>query len=419
MVTLNNLNQNLKTVKNTVNINELNNKGIQSLNDFDSLYKAKGKKVGDIIDGFEVVADEGLGTEKNTLSPVVGRLNEDVALELKKTSSRKSDIATITGASVEDGFLEAAVSNTNPLGIDKTLKKISGDKSGISKVTQKFTVGSNANLADALLNQLSPQGVGNEFIREFTNVNNSVSDLTTFIQSNLNTNITNALTGDTNTNSVLETNLGLTLNIDDEIIVNSTKGFNGKNTPDDYEFTFVSTIEELMLEFRNSEREFSQIIVEYTEEYLDDNFEAKDFQTLYSSENFAPFDGIPYHYLIRKDGRIQRGRPLDIEAKYPSAISYKNAVVVALPGGYNVPFGTEKAKLSVNSPTTSSWYSFEQLLEVAYNMFPGIQVYASPELDDIGWSADTYIETLFGKRNNKEASSSTLTRQNLVSTELE
>jgi|TARA_R100000081_G_C4820573_1_gene179544 hypothetical protein len=418
MVSLDKINTSLKTVKNTVNITELNNKGIQSSNDFNSLFKAKGKKVGDIIDGFEVVADEGLDLEKDTLSPIVGKISEDVALELKKTSTQKSNIATITGISVDDGFLESAISNTNPLGIDKTLNKISNDTSGITSVIQNFSVGTNASLADALLNNLSAQGVANNFVTEFTNINEVVSNLTSFLQSDLGVNITDAVTGDTNTNSVIETNLPFTLSVD-EVIVNSVKDFNGKNTSDDYQFTFVSTVEELMLEFRNSEREFSQIIIEYTEEFLDDNFEAKDFQELYSSENFAPFDGIPYHYLIRKDGRIQRGRPLDIAANYPSRIDYKNAVVVALPAGFNVPIGTENAKLAVNSGTTSSWYSLQTLLEVAYNMFPGIQVYASPELNDIGFSADTYIETLFGKKNNKQASANTITRQDLIDTEIE
>ena len=113
MLTLDKLNASLNTIKNTFNVNELANKAIQSISDFNSLFKAKGKNVGDIVEGFEVVADEGLGLEKDTLSPVVGRISEDVALELKRTSTRKSDIATITGITVNDGFLEAAVSNTN------------------------------------------------------------------------------------------------------------------------------------------------------------------------------------------------------------------------------------------------------------------------------------------------------------------
>ena len=123
MLTLDKLNTSLKTVKNTINIGELNNSASQSISDFNSLFQAKGKKVGDIVEGFEVVADEGLDLEKDTLSPVVGRISEDVALELKKTSTQKSNIATITGISVDDGFLESAISNTNPLGIDKTLNK--------------------------------------------------------------------------------------------------------------------------------------------------------------------------------------------------------------------------------------------------------------------------------------------------------
>ena len=52
-------------------------------------------------------------------------------------------------------------------------------------------------------------------------------------------------------------------------------------------------------------------------------------------------------------------------------------------------------------------------------MFPGIQVFSSAELENIGWSADAYIETLFGKRNNERPVSfaSELTRSTLITTE--
>ena len=423
MLTLDKLNASLNTIKNTFNVNELANKAIQSISDFNSLFKAKGKNVGDIVEGFEVVADEGLGLEKDTLSPVVGRISEDVALELKRTSTQKTNIATITGITVNDGFLEAAVSNTNPLGIDKTLNQISNDTFGITSVIQNLSIGTNASLADALLNNLSAQGVANNFITEFTNISNNSSDLINFLQTELSENVISSVTGDTSIKSTIQSNLGSSfkssLLSDNSVIVNSVGSFNGKFTPDDYEFTFVNTVEELLLEFRNSEREFSQIIIDFTDEFVDDNFNAKDFHDLYSSEDFSAYDGIPYHYLMRKDGRIQRGRPLDIETKFPSTISYKNAISVAIPGGYSVPFGADRAKHTLNSATVSSWYWFNTLLDVAYTMFPGIQVFSSAELENIGWSADAYIETLFGKRNNERPVSfaSELTRSTLITTE--
>ena len=423
MLTLDKLNTSLKTVKNTINIGELNNSANQSISDFNSLFKAKGKKVGDIVEGFEVVADEGLDLEKDTLSPVVGRISEDVALELKKTSTQKANIATITGLSVDDGFLESAISNTNPLGIDKTLNKISNDTSGITSITQNLSVGTNTSLADALLNNLSAQGVANNFVTDFTNITNSSSDLINFLQTELSENVVSSVTGDTSVKSAIQSNLGSSfkssLLSDNPVIVNSVGSFNGKLTPDDYEFTFVNTVEELLLEFRNSEREFSQMIIEFTDEFVDDNFDARDFHNLYSSEDFAAYDGIPYHYLMRKDGRIQRGRPLDIETKYLGRISYKNAVLVAIPGGFSVPFGADRPKHTLNSATVSSWYWFNTLLDVAYTMFPGIQVFSSDELEEIGWSADAYIETRFGKRNNERPVSFTseLTRSTLITTE--
>jgi len=413
------LNSTLRTLKNKVNLPELANKAAQSVSNFFSLFQSDGKEVGDIVQGFEVIADEGLGTKKETLSPIVGRLSENAGISLKSASSRKSDISTITGQSVVDGFLYSSVSNVNAIGINNTLSALSSNASGISKIVSSIAGG---NVTDIILDNTSAEGIAKEFVKEFSNISDASGDLVSIIQSELNTDVVSSLTGDTNIKSILQNKLGTKFKSselsENNIIVNSTGTFSGASTPNDYQFTFVNTVEELMLEFRNSTRDFSQIIVEFTGEYVDDNFDAKDFQTLYSNKN--GFDGIPYHYIVRKDGKIQRGRPLDIETVYSGGdITYSKSVVVAIPGGYEVPEGTDRAKTSVNSSTTSSWYWFNTLLDVAYTMFPGIQVYASTELSNTGWSADAYIESLFGKRNNKQPSTSQISRSVLVSTEPE
>ena len=413
------LNSTLRTLKNKVNLPELANKAAQSVSNFFSLFQSDGKEVGDIVQGFEVIADEGLGTKKETLSPIVGRLSENAGISLKSASSRKGDISTITGQTVVDGFLYSSVSNVNAIGINNTLSSLSNNASGISKIISSIAGG---DVSEVLLNNSSTEGIAKEFVKEFSNISDASGDLVSIIQSELNTDVVSSLTGDTNIKSILQNKLGTKFKSselsENNIIVNSTGTFSGASTPNDYQFTFVNTVEELMLEFRNSTRDFSQIIVEFTGEYVDDNFDAKDFQTLYSNKN--GFDGIPYHYIVRKDGKIQRGRPLDIETVYSGGnITYSKSVVVAIPGGYEVPEGTDRAKTSVNSSTTSSWYWFNTLLDVAYTMFPGIQVYASTELSDTGWSADAYIESLFGKRNNKQPSTSQISRSVLVSTEPE
>jgi hypothetical protein len=428
MVTITRLNNTLKSVANTVNVGELNSAFQSSIDNFLSAYQAKGKIVGEIEQGLEIIADEGLSSAKDTLLPIVGKLSEQVALELKRTSTQKGNIATITGISVDDGFLESAISNINSIGIDNLLSAISNDKAGISRLVQSFS-NNGGNALNALLDAVSPQGVAKDAITQAFNISDTTVDLATLIKNETDIDLTSAVTGDTNIKNSIERDLTTkikTSQLSNPSIVNSIKSFNGKDTPDSYEFTFVNTVEELMLEFRNSEREFSHIIVDYTKEYLDDNFDAKDFHRLYSSIEFAGgddeetlevipgkgFDGIPYHYLIRKDGRTQRGRPLDIEEK-----KFGNSIVVAIPGGYDVPRSSEEY-LKVNSSTTTSWYWFNSLLYVAYTMFPGIQVFASDELKEIGWDADVYIASLFGKKNNVDVSK-TLTRDTLISTRLD
>jgi hypothetical protein len=404
---LDRINSSLNTVSNTVNVNELQNAFQSAISNYLSIYQSDGKEVGDTIQGFEVIADEGLSILKETLAPIVGRLSEGAGISLKTASSRKSDISAMTGQSVDDGFLHSTVSSVNAIGINNTLSLLSGDKSGISKIISSVAGG---NVSDVLLNAVSPEGVARDAITQALTVSNNTSDLVTFIQEVTGVdNLTNAVTGDTNILSAIEKNLTTSIKakeLSSPVIVNNVKDFNDDFTPNDYEFSYVNTVEELMLEFRNSERAFSQIIVDYTSEYLDENKDASTFQS-------STVGGIPYHYIVRKDGRIQRGRPLDIESS-----SYGNSVVVAIPGGYDTPKPVgEDAYKKVNSSTTTSWYWFNTLLDVAYTMFPGIQVYPSTELKEIGWDSEVYIASLFGKKNNVEQSNSS-TRSQLVSTRL-
>ena len=51
-------------------------------------------------------------------------------------------------------------------------------------------------------------------------------------------------------------------------------------------------------------------------------------------------DGIVYHYVIRRDGRLQRGRPADRISEHTAKESHNNfSLSVALVGGINLPTG--------------------------------------------------------------------------------
>ena len=199
------LNSTLRTLKNKVNLPELANKAAQSVSNFFSLFQSDGKEVGDIVQGFEVIADEGLGTKKETLSPIVGRLSENAGISLKSASSRKGDISTITGQTVVDGFLYSSVSNVNAIGINNTLSSLSSNASGISKIISSIAGG---DVSEVLLNNSSTEGIAKEFVKEFSNISDASGDLVSIIQSELNTDVVSSLTGDTNIKSILQNKLG-------------------------------------------------------------------------------------------------------------------------------------------------------------------------------------------------------------------
>jgi len=370
----------------------------------DSILNTKATSVGSSPQGILVIADEGLSKRRNTREPVVGVLYDNSTSEIvdsiRTISSQKANIATLTGVTVEDGFLQASVTSMNPKGLKSTLETMA-PKPDVETLYKAASTN-----PDEVLKAIEDEengGYHKQFTDQYQSVRGGGTSLSTIVGGTIKGNVQN--------------DIPLTIKSSrDAIVVNTREGFLGLGTPSTYEFTFVNTIEELSLEFRNSLREFTNIIVEFTGEYSDDNFDAIDFQQLYSTGEYRDkgYDGIPYHYLIRKDGKIQRGRPIDIETVRPSSVSYANSIVIAIPGGFNSPFGTDDAYQTINSSTTTSWYSFNKLLKIAYTMYPGILVFASEELEQLGWDADTYIKSLFSKRNNLAITSDNITREQLI-----
>ena len=152
-----------------------------------------------------------------------------------------------------------------------------------------------------------------------------------------------------------------------------------------------------------------------TEEYQDDNFSVEDFQKELSTADSINegYDGVNFHYLIRKDGTIQRGRPIDIEPKQPgSEFNIEKSLIVAISAGYDAPFGTEGAELSFKLSSNLSLQLW-LFLDVVFRMFPGLPIFADEILVNIGFDVESYILSGWGKYNpNVTRPSNTLSALN-------
>ena len=125
MLSKSRINTQLKSISNSVDsrlkslVKTISDRG-------DSILNTKATSVGSSPQGILVIADEGLSKGRNTREPVVGVLYDNSTSEIESSirtiSSQKANIATLTGVTVEDGFLQASVTSMNPKGLKSTLE---------------------------------------------------------------------------------------------------------------------------------------------------------------------------------------------------------------------------------------------------------------------------------------------------------
>lgn len=212
--------------------------------------------------------------------------------------------------------------------------------------------------------------------------------------------------------AVLEQLLGqLDVTIAGTIVVNSTVGIFaeryeiGSNLfeweADNPQFTFISSEEELHAEIRNITREVTEVIVHSTDTYTNANLIAEQID---ESQRLLGHDGIGYHYIIRRDGSLQRGRPVDLEGDHASVNNHNTrSIALAFVGGINVPTTDSLVEefSSASSLTRAQYNTFNKFLKVLYLNYPGMQVLGHNDIDenesDPGFDVIEYCFTKFNK----------------------
>ena len=168
------------------------------------------------------------------------------------------------------------------------------------------------------------------------------------------------------------------------------------------EFSYVDSKEELGLEFVRMTREISEVIIHASETYTNANIGAEEIQLRH---NDAGHVGIQYHFVIRRDGTMQRGLPIDNVSDASDVNRHKfNCIDVCLVGGVNVPSEADNPllNLSASSFTISQMKTLETLLELFYQTVPGGQVLGHNDIDissqDPYFDVISFVENKFGKK---------------------
>lgn len=183
-----------------------------------------------------------------------------------------------------------------------------------------------------------------------------------------------------------------------------TKEWKGRNTKDE-NFAYVETVEELNAEFSKITRVITEVIIHASETATDKNIGAVELNNIAKKLDKGG-DGIQYNYVIRRDGRLQRGRPVNIAGEHTTnKTRNKTSISVVLVGGINAATGVDNplAYLSAQSFTRAQYTTLEQLLTSFYHRYPGGQVFGHNEVDDTEqdpyFDVNEYVNTLFRKYN--------------------
>jgi N-acetylmuramoyl-L-alanine amidase len=179
-----------------------------------------------------------------------------------------------------------------------------------------------------------------------------------------------------------------------------------------YEFTMVSSMEELEAELRGATREITEVVIHWTANFIDQvNIGSEDIHRIHQQRGF---NGCGYHYIIKRDGTIQRGRPINIIGAHAKDFGHNNySIGISHVAGYNCVSSTPSSQrnkyISAESITAAQFKAQKDFLRTFYNVFPGGQVLGhyqcttSGKVDPIGdrpsWNIDDYIYTNFGKKN--------------------
>ena len=164
-------------------------------------------------------------------------------------------------------------------------------------------------------------------------------------------------------------------------------------------YPIVSTEEELLVDLKSLDREITECIVQWTETAKDQNITAKDLNDLVAQDGQT----IPFHYLILRNGNLQRCRPVDEVGEALPNGHEQYAIQIAFVGGINANGVVEDYKklLSKDSLTRAQMTTFDSFIRIIYESYPGIQVLGHNDIEirnvAPGFDVGAYINNLYGK----------------------
>lgn len=164
-------------------------------------------------------------------------------------------------------------------------------------------------------------------------------------------------------------------------------------------FRYVKASGEVRGELLSCTRDIDKIVVHWSETYLDQDIGASELNSINNN-------GIPYHYVIKRDGSVQRGRNVNEVGAHTESSYDTTSIGIVLVGGYPTYLGDDEVGLSGESLTQEQMTSLEKLMGAIYEVYPGADAYGHGELGgaaseiEPGFSVKDFALSKFNKTSD-------------------
>jgi hypothetical protein len=187
----------------------------------------------------------------------------------------------------------------------------------------------------------------------------------------------------------------------------------------DTDFSYIDSLEEMTADLRAITRPVSTTIVHWTANYIDDNH--IDSQAIKDMHVTRGWSTIGYHYIIRRDGSLQRGRNPNRTGAHAKESHNPYSIGISFVAGYNCPNGTRNPEgyVSPDSINSAQWATLDMYLKAFYTVFSGGEVWGHQDTDpwnkiDPMVNMSEYVRNKFGKTNISPQPSRTYTLEELA-----
>lgn len=146
-------------------------------------------------------------------------------------------------------------------------------------------------------------------------------------------------------------------------------------------FNTCDSYEELAQEVMVTKRAIDYVVVHSTNSYNNQFLTARDIHGRMLERGYS---GMQYHYVIRRDGTLERGIPANVVTEVTPTDYANYSIDVVMVGGINAASGIENPDeyKGIESYTRAQFDTLESFLTNWYRRFPGLRVIGHNDVDD-------------------------------------